>query len=207
MKKMKTTILLLIITLFTFKTQAQESFKGNILISAYCGIPNTLRWNLSATENIPDNSSVRYSGLSPFGVRGVMKVNDKISIGFDVIYGFAKAQYSITDSLFVNGQWTSETNDYSISKRRLRPQFRINKHFVTGSNLDHYIGFAVGGNSRWTKEYVNNVLITENTKESTIGLSMRLCYGFSYSLTHNIGLGGEIGLGGPLLQMAVTYKL
>ena len=202
---MKTTILLLLISLFTFKTQAQESYKGNILISAYCGLPNTLRLNLAATEDIPNDA--RYSGLSPFGVRGVMKVNDKVSIGFDVIYGFAKAQYSITDSIFTNGQWSSETNDYSISKRRLRPQFRINRHFTTGSNLDHYVGFAVGGNSRWTKEYVNKVLITENTKESTIGLSMRLCYGFSYSLTQNIGLGGEIGLGGPLLQMAVTYKL
>ena len=202
---MKTTILLLLISLFTFKTQAQESYKGNILISAYCGLPNTLRLNLAATEDIPNDA--RYSGLSPFGVRGVMKVNNNVSIGFDVIYGFAKAQYSITDSVFTNGQWSSETNDYSISKRRLRPQFRINRHFTTGSNLDHYVGFAVGGNSRWTKEYVNKVLITENTKESTIGLSMRLCYGFSYSLTHNIGLGGEIGLGGPLLQMAVTYKL
>ena len=205
MKKMKTTILLLLISLFTFKTQAQESYKGNILISAYCGLPNTLRLNLAATEDIPNDA--RYSGLSPFGVRGVMKVNNNVSIGFDVIYGFAKAQYSITDSVFTNGQWSSETNDYSISKRRLRPQFRINRHFTTGSNLDHYVGFAVGGNSRWTKEYVNKVLITENTKESTIGLSMRLCYGFSYSLTQNIGLGGEIGLGGPLLQMAVTYKL
>jgi hypothetical protein len=205
MKKMKTTILLLLISLFTFKTQAQESYKGNILISAYCGLPNTLRLNLAATEDIPNDA--RYSGLSPFGIRGVIKVNDKVSIGFDVIYGFAKAKYSITDSIFTNGQWASETNDYSISKQRLRPQFRINRHFTTGSNLDHYVGFAVGGNSRWTKEYVNKVLITENTKESTIGLSMRLCYGFSYSLTQNIGLGGEIGLGGPLLQMAVTYKL
>ncbi len=202
---MKTTILLLLVTLFTFNTRAQESYKGDILISAYCGLPNTLRWNLAATENIPSNA--QYSGLSPFGVRGVMKVNDNVSIGFDVIYGFAKAQYSITDSSFTNGQWTSNTNDYSITKKRLRPQFRINRHFNTGTNLDHYVGFAVGGNSRWTKEYVNKVLVTENTKENTIGFSMRLCYGFSYTLTHNIGLGGEIGLGGPLLQMVVTYKL
>lgn len=202
---MKTKILLLVVLLFAFNTQAQESYKGNILISAYCGLPNTLRLNLSATENIP--SDAKYSGLSPFGIRGVMKVNDNVSIGFDVIYGFAKAQYSITDSSFTNGQWTSSTNDYSITKKRLRPQFRINRHFNTGTNLDHYVGFAVGGNSRWTKEYVNKVLVTKNTKENTIGFSMRLCYGFSYTLTHNISLGGEIGIGGPLLQMAVTYKL
>ena len=202
---MKSLFFLTLITLFSFKLQAQESYKGDVLVSTYCGLPNTLRLNLTATENIP--SDARISGLSPFGIRGMMKVNDNVSVGFDVIYGFAKAQYSITDSLFVNGQWTSETNEYSVSKRRLRPQFRINKHFVSKNNLDHYVGFAVGGNSRWTKEYVNNVLVTKNTKESAIGLSMRICYGFSYSLTHNIGLGGEIGLGGPLLQMAVTYKL
>jgi len=202
---MKKLLFLVLVNLFTLNLFGQESYKGDILISAYCGLPNTLRWNLAATENIPSNA--QYSGLSPFGVRGVMKVNDNVSVGFDVIYGFAKAKYSVTDSLFTNGQWTSVTNDYSISKKRLRPQFRINRHFTTGSNLDHYVGFAVGGNSRWTKEYVNKVLVTENTKENTIGLSMRLCYGFSYTLTQNIGLGGEIGLGGPLLQMAVTYKL
>jgi hypothetical protein len=202
---MKKLLFLVLVNLFTLNLFGQESYKGDILISAYCGLPNTLRWNLAATENIPSNA--QYSGLSPFGVRGVMKVNDNVSVGFDVIYGFAKAKYSVTDSLFTNGQWTSVTNDYSISKKRLRPQFRINRHFTTGSNLDHYVGFAVGGNSRWTKEYVNKVLVTENTKENTIGLSMRLCYGFSYTLTQNIGLGGEIGIGGPLLQMAVTYKL
>ena len=202
---MKTLFFLTLISLFTFKLQAQESYKGDILLSAYCGLPNTLRLNLAATEDIPSNA--QYSGLSPFGVRGVMKVNEKVSIGFDVIYGFAKAQYSTTDSIFTNGQWDVVTNVYSISKRRSRTQCRINRQFTTGTNLDHYFGFGVGGNSRWTKEYVNNVLVTENTKESAIGLSMRLCYGFSYSLTHNIGLGGEIGLGGPLLQMVVTYKL
>jgi hypothetical protein len=202
---MKKLLFLVLVNLFTLNLFGQESYKGDILISAYCGLPNTLRWNLAATENIPSNA--QYSGLSPFGIRGVMKVSDNVSVGFDVIYGFAKAKYSITDSLFTNGQWTSVTNDYSITKKRFRPQFRINRHFTTGTNLDHYFGFAVGGNSRWTKEYVNKVLVTENTKENTIGISMRLCYGFSYSLTQNIGLGGEIGLGGPLLQMAVTYKL
>ena len=207
MKKMKTTILLLLISLFTFTTQAQEFYRGDIMISAYCGLPNTLRWNLAATQNIPNNPTVRYSGLSPFGVRGTVKVNEKVSLGIDVIYGFAKVEYTVTDSLFTNGQWTTATNDYSISKKRLRPQVRINRHFSTGTNLDHYVGFAIGGNTRWTKEYVNKVLVTQNTKENAAALSMRLCYGFSYTLSNHIGVGGEIGLGGPLLQATVTYKL
>ena len=204
---MKKLLLLTLLSLFTFTLKAQEVYVGDIKLTAYCGLPNTLRWNLAATDGIPDNSSVRYSGLSPFGLRGMAMVNDKVSIGFDVIYGFGKVEYTVTDSLFVNGVWTSETTDYSLSKKRLRPQFRINKHWSTGTNLDHYVGFAVGGNRRWTKEYVNSILVTENTKEAAVPLSMRICYGFSYSLGYNIGLGGEIGLGGPLLQLAVTYKL
>ena len=204
---MKKLFLLTLLSLFTLTLKAQESFVGDIKVTAYCGLPNTLRWNLAATEGIPANSSVRYSGLSPFGVRAMMMVNDKVSVGFDVIYGFGKVEYSRTDSLFTNGIWTTQTTDYSLSKRRLRPQFRMNRHWSTGTNLDHYVGFAVGGNRRWTKEYVNNVLITENTKDAAVPLSMRICYGFSYSLDYNIGIGGEIGLGGPLLQLAVTYKL
>ena len=177
---MKKLFLLTLLSLFTLTLKAQETYIGDIKLTAYCGLPNTLRWNLAATDGIPDNSSVRYSGLSPFGLRGMAMVNDKVSIGFDVIYGFGKVEYTVTDSLFVNGVWTSETTDYSLSKKRLRPQFRINKHWSTGTNLDHYVGFAVVGNRSWTKEYVNNILVTENTTEAAVPLSMRICYGFSY---------------------------
>lgn len=204
---MKKLFLLTLLSLFSLNLKAQDTYVGNIRVSAYCGLPNTLRWNLAATDGIPNNSSVRYSGLSPFGLRGMYVVNDKVSIGLDVIYGFGSVEYAITDSTFTNGVWESETIDYRLTKKRLRPQFRMNRHWTTGTNLDHYVGFAIGGNSRWTKEYVNDVLITENTKENASAISMRICYGFSYTLTPHLGLGGEIGLGGPLLQMAVTYKL
>jgi hypothetical protein len=204
---MKSLFFLTLLTLFSFKLQGQVSYKGSIMITPYVGLPNTLRWNLAATENIPDNSSVRYSGLSPFGLRTMIKASDKVSIGIDLIYGYAKVKYTTVDSIFSNGIWTSQTNYREISKKRFRPQVRINKHFQTGTNLDHYVGFAIGGNRRWTKETVNDIQITDNTSESAIPLSLRICYGFSYSLQNNIGIGGEIGLGGPLLQLSVTYRL
>jgi hypothetical protein len=95
-----------------------------------------------------------------------------------------------------------------MTKKRATPK-QIFKNLLNKTSLKTEIK-TVG----WQKQDVGTQatkaiqdLTKQNTKESTIGLSMRLCYGFSYSLTHNIGLGGEIGLGGPLLQMAVTYKL
>ena len=109
------------------------------------------------------------------------------------------------DTAFIDNQWQYVNNNYEITKSRLRPQIRVNKHFSKSADLDQYVGFAMGGNKRWRKEYVNNVLVSKEVT-STVPLSLRLCYGIHYYPTYHIGIGGEVGLGGPLFQACVTWK-
>ena len=176
------------------------------MVSVHTGLGNPLKTNLRATENLSDNPTAQSNGLNTSGIMVTSKVNEKFSIGLDLMYGSASVNFDKNDTLFVNGQWTYPSTNYDITKRRLRVQFRFNKHFGNDVNFDQYVGFGVGGNKRWRKEYVNDTLTTLDTSDPAFPISMRICYGFQYYPIYNLGIGGEVGLGGPFLQVTATYR-
>lgn len=199
---MKNLILSLILSVFTFGLMAQKTYS----VSAHMCLGNPLKTNLRATEGLSSNPTANYNGLNTSGLMFTAKVNEKFSFGLDLMYGSASVNFDRNDTLFVNGQWTYSNTNYDITKRRLRVQFRFNKHFGNNPDFDQYMGFGVGGNKRWLKEYVNDTLITTSSSDAVVPISMRVCYGFQYYPTYNLGIGGEVGLGGPLLQIMATYR-
>jgi hypothetical protein len=180
--------------------------QNTYMVSVHTGLGNPLKTNLRATEDLSNNSTAQFKGLNTSGFMFTTKVNEKFSFGLDLMYGSASVNFDENDTLFANGQWVYTTTNYDITKRRLRVQFRFNKHFGNNPNFDQYVGFGVGGNKRWRKEFVNDTLITSDTSDPAVPISMRVCYGFQYYPIYNLGIGGEVGLGGPFLQLMVTYK-
>ena len=199
---MKNLFFSLMAVLTAFVLNGQNSY----MVSVHSGLGNPLKTNLRATEDLSDNSTAQFKGLNTSGIMVTTKVNDKFSFGLDVMYGSASVNFDRNDTLYVNGQWTYSSTNYDITKRRLRVQFRFNKHFGNNPNFDQYVGFGIGGNKRWRKEFVNDSLTTPETSDQAIPLSMRVCYGFQYYPIYNLGIGGEIGFGGPFLRVGVTYK-
>lgn len=200
----------LLLSLFCVAGQAQGLFRGNVLLNAYTGYPNFQRFNLNLSESIPQGVNAQYLGLSPSGFRFMYMASDDVSVGIDLMYGMASVSYSQTDSIFFNGQWTTETNTHFVSKQRFRPQFRVDMHLgAMDPNFDQYIGLALGGNMRSRRVYLNDVLVdsSPNDIDLVIPVSFRVCYGFRYFVGYNFAVGGEIGLGGPLLQCAMTYRI
>jgi hypothetical protein len=190
--------------------QAQGIFRGNVLLNAYAGYPNFMRFNLNLSESIPEGVDAQYLGLSPSGFRFMYMASDDVSVGLDLMYGMASVRYTQTDTLFFNGQWNFETNSRFVHKQRFRPQFRIDMHLgAMDPNLDQYIGLAVGGNMRSRRVYQNDILVdsSPNDIDLVIPVSFRACYGFRYFVGYNFAIGGELGLGGPLLQFAMTYRI
>lgn len=190
--------------------QAQGIFRGNVLLNAYAGYPNFMRFNMNLSESIPEGVDAQYLGLSPSGFRFMYMASDDVSVGIDLMYGMASVRYTKTDTLFFNGQWNYETNSRFVHKQRFRPQFRIDFHLgAMDPNFDQYIGLAVGGNMRSRRVYQNDVLVdsSPNDIDLVIPVSFRACYGFRYFVGYNFAIGGELGLGGPLLQFAMTYRI
>jgi hypothetical protein len=200
----------LFLSLFCVAGQAQGVFRGNVLLNAYAGYPNFMRFNLNLSESIPPGVDVQYLGLSPSGLRFMYMASDDVSIGIDLMYGMASVSYSKTDTLFFNGQWNYETNSYFVHKQRFRPQFRIDMHLgAMDPNFDQYIGLAFGGNMRSRRVYQNDILVdsSPNDIDLVIPVSFRACYGFRYFVGYNFAVGGEVGLGGPLLQFSMSYRI
>lgn len=203
-------IFALFLSLFCLSGQAQGLFRGNVLLNAYAGYPNFMRFNMNLSESIPQGVDAQYLGLSPSGFRFMYMASDDVSVGLDLIYGMASVRYTKTDTLFFNGQWNYETTSRFVHKQRFRPQFRIDMHLgAMDPNLDQYIGLAVGGNMRSRRVYQNDILVdsSPNDIDLVIPVSFRACYGFRYFVGYNFAIGGEIGLGGPLLQFAMTYRI
>jgi hypothetical protein len=200
----------LFLSLFCVVGQAQVLFRGNVLLNAYTGYPNFMRFNLNLSESIPEGVDAQYLGLSPSGLRFMYMASDDVSIGIDLMYGMASVSYVKTDTLFFNGQWNYETNSYFVHKQRFRPQFRIDFHLgAMDPNFDQYIGLAFGGNMRSRRVYQNDILVdsSPNDIDLVIPVSFRACYGFRYFAGYNFAVGGEVGLGGPLLQFSMTYRI
>ena len=206
---MKSILFIAILSLFSLRVQAQSLFRGNVLLTPYLGYPNLLRMGLEINEGIPSGTNVNYNGLAPSGLRLMYMVGDDVSIGMDFIYTQASATYTKVDTSFFNNQWNYVSNDYFITKKRFRPQFRVNLHLgALDPNLDQYIGLAVGGNMRRRNVYINDSLVSSapNALDFVIPVSFRICYGFQYFINYNLALTGELGLGGPILQGGLTYR-
>jgi hypothetical protein len=185
----------------------QASFQGNHSFELYGGGPNFLKFNFFDGPN--STSTIGSTSIPPSGLRYAYMISNDVSIGVDVMYNSYLQSYVSTDTVFVNNQWTYLSSNYKDLRSRLRVQARFNFLLPSSSpNLDSYIGLAVGTNSRWEKQWKNDMLnYSYNSADLvSIPVSARLCYGFRYFFSYNSALGAEIGVGGPLFSVQYTYK-
>jgi hypothetical protein len=185
----------------------QASFQGDHSFELYGGGPNFLKFNFFDGPN--STSTIGSTSIPPSGLRYAYMISNDVSIGVDVMYNSYLQSYVSTDTVFVNNQWTYLSSNYKDLRSRLRVQARFNFLLPSSSpNLDSYIGLAVGTNSRWEKQWKNDMLnYSYNSADLvSIPVSARLCYGFRYFFSYNSALGAEIGVGGPLFSVQYTYK-
>lgn len=76
-------------------------------------------------------------------------------------------------------------------------------------SMDQYIGLAFGGNFRTRAVWQNDILVDQNPNDANfvIPVSFRACYGFRYFVDYNFAVGAELGIGGPLFQFALSYRI
>jgi hypothetical protein len=209
--------------LLSFNTFSQALFVGNHVIEPYIGFPNVTKYlPMLALSQEPQNVT-SYVGLPPSGFRYSYMLTDDISFGVDVIFDRSKKEFVSTDTVFQNGGWEYLSYEGQRTQTRLRLQARLNFHIpIDQPNADSYIGIGFGTNSRWLKEYrkqnTSSDLLNPNfewvlqrkvsgSDAILIPFSMRVCYGYRYYFSYNLGIVGEIGVGGPLFSFGLSYKL
>ena len=209
--------------LLSFNASSQSLFVGNHIIEPYIGFPNVTKYvPILALSQEPENVT-SYVGLPPSGLRYSYMLTDDISFGVDVIFDRSRKQFVSTDTVFQNGGWEFLSYEGQRTQTRLRLQARMNFHLpISQPNADSYIGLGFGSNNRWLKDYIKVVDSTDlsypnfdwvlqrkiSGKDAIlIPFSMRVCYGYRYYFNYNLGIVGEIGIGGPLLSFGLSYKL
>jgi hypothetical protein len=196
--------------LLSFNTFSQSLFIGNHIIEPYIGFPNVTKYvPILALSEEPD-SITSYVGLPPSGFRYSYMLTDDISFGVDVMFDRSRKDFVSTDTVFQNGGWEYLSYEGQRTQTRLRLQARMNFHLpISQPNADSYIGLGFGTNNRWVKDFKNGVLDRElkGSNAILIPFSMRVCFGYRYYFNYNLGLVGEIGIGGPLLSFGLSCKL
>ena len=205
--------LVFFIFLFTkFTVSSQISFTSNQLIEPYLGFPNFGRFSspLGIDTSILEKQDQSFSGIGPSGFRYSYMFSDALSIGIDLMYNTLNEKYRISQDVFMNNAWTTINKNMLISTQGLRVQVRMNFHFLASNAMsDSYLGVGFGTNNKWKKISQNgNVIEKISGSEAVIfPFSLRLCYGYRYFFNYNWGINGEVGLGGPLLSVGLSYKI
>ena len=200
------------IFLFTkFTVLSQISFTSNQLIEPYLGFPNLGRLSAQITDtSILEKQDQKFSGIGPSGFHYSYMLSDAFSLGIDLIYNSLSEKYRTSQDVFMNNTWTTINKNMLVSTQRLRIHVRMNFHFSAFTDMsDSYLGLGFGTNNKWKKTSENgNVIEKISGSEAVIfPFSLRLCYGYRYFFNYNWGIHGEVGLGGPLLSLGLSYKI
>ena len=220
---MKKAYFIFFLVFFTFIQQrflSQTHFEGNKIITPYYGFPNFGKLLLSEAELNGLNSSLHSFG--PCGLRAEYLISNNVGVGFDFIYNSYNLTYTREESIY-NGnidKWITEYTPVEKSMKRFRFQFRYNYHFDSSNpNFDWYYGIGVGSNSRIYKNKENGIETpvnqTNTTTDTTIiktnnkvfPISARFCGGLNYFFYPQFAVGCEIGFGGPLFSLSLSYKI
>lgn len=194
-----------------FTVLSQISFTSNQLIEPYLGFPNLGRLSAQIIDtSILEKQDQKFSGIGPSGFRYSYMLSDAFSLGIDLIYNSLSEKYRTSQDVFMNNTWTTINKNMLVSTQRLRIHVRMNFHFSAFSDMsDSYLGLGFGTNNKWKKTSENgNVIEKISGSEAVIfPFSLRLCYGYRYFFNYNWGIHGEVGLGGPLLSLGLSYKI
>ena len=196
-----TTIALLVIA--PMHAQSQINAKGSVIVDPYYGFPNFGKAFLKSIES--NSTGVSTAAIGPCGLRAEYMLADKFGMGVDFIYNSMSSSYQI-DSLNAD-QTVYKSYDSKLAMQRYRVQLRMNYHFVNEEKLDAYVGFGAGTNIRrfvYNTDKPNAGEFSESG--SLLPFSLRLALGVRYYFTNNIGLNSEIGLGGPLVSLGVSFR-
>ncbi len=184
----------------------QTVSQGNFIADLYYGGPNMGK---SIAKSLNGGTSVEgLKGIGPTGARFEYMVSNKVGVGADIIYNSlaGSVQY---DSTNADGT-IYKTYTGTLTASRLRVMARVNFHLESSNpNLDSYIGFGAGSNTRFWKVTSDDPDFQDDKVSATgalLPVSFRLCTGLRYYFTPNIGLNAEIGLGGPVFSGGLSVK-
>lgn len=184
--------------------------KGKFIFDAYYGYPYLFGQYIKQVINENTTENVQVTNLNHLGGKFEYMITDMIGLGIDYTYANVQAKYTETSSVYQNGQYVNQTNNYtaSITKQRFLAKFNI--HFATSKYLDPYATAGIGYKQSLVKsDNINDQDDVYDLNHSILNafpVSFRLGAGLRYYFIENLGVCVEAGIGGPIIQGGITGK-
>jgi hypothetical protein len=196
------------------KNKAVSRQKGTIIIDGYYGFPNITfaSWD-SITSGLANYSKPRHSSIGPIGVRIEYMLSRRFGVGMEGSYAHTTINY------FFDYFYGAGPQPYQVTIKKLRILPRFIFHIGKNQKLDPYVAVGVGYFSRALIFSPNNPangypspfsgsLYDANwpfDKHTPVVITSK--FGLRYFIfDKRIGIGAEVGLGGPLITFGLTAK-
>ncbi len=185
--------------------------KRTVKVEAFYGFPNLLTAALKNTYELTNQKKEQLSivGFGPVGLRAEYFITDHLAFGGEISYATTSIQWQEKGNIKMNDSTSIPYNySFKLTAPRLRVLGKFNFHFGTTEHFDWYTGLGIGYNGTRVKLFTDAPYIRDYDILSLyfLPLSARLDFGCNYYFTKNIGIGFEVGLGGPLASVGLTAK-
>lgn len=194
--KKKTLVVIATALLLGFNSNAfSQSVKdGDVQVRAYYGYPYFVgAYVKAALESDSSAAGVDVRNTNHIGASFQIMVSEKIGLGLD--YTFAKVSATYMDGV----------DRYKLSLTKHRITALMSFHFANSQSVDPYFNVGAGykmNQVKYTEPGYDDSAVLKNA----VPLSARLGIGLNYFFSDAIALNAEVGLGGPLVQLGLTFK-
>jgi hypothetical protein len=191
-------------------TPSKSIYRGTLKVETFYGFPNLLTAAIKNTYELTNQKKEQLSitGIGPIGLRAEYFITDHIAFGAELSYAATSIQWQEHGTIKLNDTIVPYNYSFKLTAPRIRMLGKFNFHFGTTEHFDWYAGLGIGYNSTRIHLETDAPYIRDYDILSLyfLPLSARIDFGGNYYFTKNLGVGFEVGLGGPLAAVALTAK-
>ncbi len=180
---------------------------GRVIVDFYYGFPNL--WT-SAMENAVQSqfnpAGLDFSSTGPLGGRAEVLITRRIGLGVDVLFANSGLDFT-SEGPDQNGEGGTNTYNYSISVKRPRVLGRLNVHLLKSRIIDPYFALGVGYNGTKANVTTDDPLFSNLNLPFDFPIAARAAFGMRLMIFKYVGIGAEVGLGGPLVTGGVSIRI
>ena len=152
------------------------------------------------------NSSTRSFGQ--FILKGEYFIAERIGVAGAFNYGYFHSydEVMVDEYNGTTGQVTTKTYFYEAKVHKARFAVGFNFHALRTARCDSYFGFQAGVKRAGGTYQTNDPSAKGNMSVFVFPIAMRLHYGLRIFFNEFFAANMELGIGGPLVNVGVTYK-
>jgi len=134
------------------------------------------------------------------------QLNQEFSVGLEFTYASIVFDYTRIYSSFTGNSVVTKDSVFSASAQKIRFLAKMGYHFNISDRFDAF-GTAGFGFKQFTYTTADASAQSNNLVNEVIPVAIRLSLGGRFFLSDNIAIHFEGGVGGPIMQIGISYKM